>query len=119
MLKKFFYFGLGLADLLYEYFDELVRAGEERANTLLGPDQPIEDSFEIETVISVDPISEGVDLSADVVVADDLTTISGIGPTFAKKVTGSWNHHLSSPGGFNWRSDQRDHPSYRMTSGSG
>lgn len=85
MLKKILYFGLGLADLLYANFDELVRAGEERYNKLLGPDQPIEEIVEIETVISVKPVSEGVDLTSVVAVADDLTTIPGIGPAFAKR----------------------------------
>ncbi len=86
MLKKILYFGLGLADLLYANFDELVRAGEERYNKLLGPDQPIEEIVEIETVISVKPVSEGVDLTSVVAVADDLTTIPGIGPAFAKRL---------------------------------
>ena len=86
MLKKILYFGLGLADLLYANFDELVRAGEERYNKLLGPDQPIEEIVEIETVISVKPVSEGVDLTAVVAVTDDLTSITGIGPAFAKRL---------------------------------
>ena len=82
MLKKFFYFGLGLADLLYENFDELVAAGEERYNKLVGADQPIEETITIETVVSVEAV-EDTEKDAG---ADDLTKISGIGPTFARRL---------------------------------
>ena len=82
MIKKLFYFGLGLADLVYENFDELVASGEERYNKLLGADQPIEESITIETVVSVD-LAEEVKVDAE---ADDLTKINGIGPTFAKRL---------------------------------
>ncbi len=86
MLKKIFYFGLGLASLLYENFDELVRAGEERYNELLGADIPIEETVEIETVVTVVTVTEEVSDVANNAGADDLTVINGIGPTFAKRL---------------------------------
>ena len=86
MLKKIFYFGLGLASLLYENFDELVRAGEERYKELLDEDLPIEETVEIETVVSVETVTEEVSDVTDNAGADDLTAINGIGPTFAKRL---------------------------------
>ncbi len=86
MLKKIFYFGLGLAGLLYENFDELVRAGEERYKELLDAELPIEEIIEIETVVSVETVAEGVADLTDYAGADDLTVINGIGPTFAKRL---------------------------------
>ena len=82
MLKKIFYFGLGLVGLLYENFNELVCAGEERYNELLDADLPIEETVEIETVVAVETVTEEVSDAE----ADDLTAIDGIGPTFAKRL---------------------------------
>lgn len=86
MLKKIFYFGLGLASLLYENFDELARAGETRYNDLLSADQPVEETVEIETVVSVEVDVEAIDDGSDNTGNDDLTAINGIGPTFAKRL---------------------------------
>jgi hypothetical protein len=86
MLKKFFYFGLGLASLLHENFEELVRAGEKRYYELLDADLPIEETVEIETVVSIETVTEVVDDVTDNAGADDLTAINGIGPTFAKRL---------------------------------
>jgi len=86
MLKKIFYFGLGLASLLYENFDELVRAGQERYNELLDADLPNEEPVEIEVVTPREIATQVVDDVTDNVTADDLTAINGIGPTFAKRL---------------------------------
>ena len=86
MLKKFFYFGLGLASLLYENFDELVRAGEERYKELIDADIPIEETVEIETVVSVETVTEGVDNVTDATGVDDLTAINGIGPMKGERI---------------------------------
>jgi predicted flap endonuclease-1-like 5' DNA nuclease len=86
MLRKFIYFGIGLASLLYENIDELVRTGEERYNELLSEDLPVEETVEIETVVSVEIDAEVVDDAEDTVMTDDLTRINGIGPTFAKRL---------------------------------
>ena len=82
MLKKLFYFGLGLADLLYENFDELVCAGEERYNKLLGAKQPIEETVAVQTVVAMEPVEVVLEGAGP----DDLTKIKGIGPTFAKRL---------------------------------
>ncbi len=85
MLKKLFYFGIGLADLLYENFDDLVRAGEERYSKLIGADQTEEQTINVETAVSYEePVSELSE--ADATVTDDLTVINGIGPTFAGRL---------------------------------
>ena len=86
MLKKIFYFGLGLASLLYENFDELVRAGEERYNDLLDADLPIEETIEIEAVAPKESATTVGDDVTDDPAADDLMAINGIGPTFAKRL---------------------------------
>ena len=86
MLKTIFYFGLGLASLLYENFDELVRAGEERYNELLVTDLPIEETVEIEAVAPIESATAVVNDETDNAAADDLTAINGIGPTFAKRL---------------------------------
>jgi len=86
MFKKIFYFGLGLASLLYENFDELARAGEARYNELLNANQPVEEIVEVETAVSVEEDTEAVDDASENAVEDDLTAINGIGPTFAKRL---------------------------------
>ena len=86
MLKNIFYFGLGLASLLYENFDELAQAGETRYNELLSADQPVEEIVEVAGVVSVEPDAEAVDDTSDNPENDDLTAINGIGPTFAKRL---------------------------------
>ncbi len=85
MLKKLFYFGIGLADLIYENFDDLVHAGEERYSKLVGAEKLVEQTIEIETIVSVEePVAEpGETVAAE---TDDLTAINGIGPTFAGRL---------------------------------
>lgn len=86
MLKKFVYFGIGLASILYENFDELVVAGEARYNEMLGEDKAFEETIEIETKVSEEPVAETEDDTEDDDLPDDLTKINGIGPTFAKRL---------------------------------
>lgn len=86
MLKKIFYFGLGLASLLFENFDELARAGEERYNKQKGAKQPAEESVETPGSPAVELIAVASEVDANSVVADDLTKINGIGPTFASRL---------------------------------
>jgi predicted flap endonuclease-1-like 5' DNA nuclease len=86
MLKKIFYFGLGLASLLVENFDELARAGEERYNKPVRADQPAEEAVESPDSAAEESIAETSTIDANTVVADDLTKINGIGPTFASRL---------------------------------
>jgi len=86
MLKKIFYFGLGLAGLLTENFEELVRTGEERYKELLAVDPPIEESVEIDVASAGESATEVVGDASDGAAADDLSAINGIGPTFAKRL---------------------------------
>ena len=86
MLKKFFYFGVGLASLIYENFDELVQAGEKRYNQYVKVDHPPEETIEIETTVSDEIILDVSENEQDAVEPDDLTAINGIGPTFSKRL---------------------------------
>ncbi|NCF64777.1 MAG: hypothetical protein GWP61_02315 [Chloroflexi bacterium] len=87
MLKKIFYFGLGLASLFFENFDELARAGEERYNKRIKADQPTEETINITTSKTAEPVSGLSKVEASNDVSDDLTAISGIGPTFASRLS--------------------------------
>jgi len=83
MLRKIFCFGLGLAGILYEKFDELACAGEER----LAQRKSEENDQEVEIAIIVEresPVESAH--AAEKTNRDDLTTINGIGPTFAKRL---------------------------------
>lgn len=85
MLKKLFYFGIGLADLIYENFDDLVCAGEERYSKFVNADQLVEQTIEVKTIVSIEePAAETGE--TDTTETDDLTAINGIGPTFAGRL---------------------------------
>jgi predicted flap endonuclease-1-like 5' DNA nuclease len=86
MLKKIFYFGLGLASLLFENFDELARAGEERYNKQMRAQQPDRETIETLGSSAMEPVADDTELDASSIVADDLTKINGIGPTFASRL---------------------------------
>ncbi len=80
MFKKIIYLGLGLADFLRESIDNWAEKGEAY----------LEKQAEVELeVIDVD-LGAAEELVMDVAVEtavtpDDLTTITGIGPTFAER----------------------------------
>ena len=86
MLKKIFYFGLGLISLLSENFDELARAGEQRYNKKTRTEQPPQEESEAHGSPAVKPVNEAADTGTNSIIADDLTAISGIGPTFASRL---------------------------------
>ncbi len=86
MLKKIFYFGVGLASLLYEHFDELARTGEDRYNKFVRVNHPLEETIEIESDISEGQHAQAINKSAEEQEPDDLTKINGIGPTFASRL---------------------------------
>ena len=88
MLKKIFYFGLGLVTLFYENFDELARAGEERFNQQATTEiHPSERIVEIATKTEdVKPDDQSNRIDSDDIETDDLTKISGIGPAFAGRL---------------------------------
>lgn len=81
MLKKIIYFGIGLASLVYDNFDELARLGEEKYNRFVRVNHPLEETILVESEESIEIVTESVDTEPD-----DLTAISGIGPTFAKRL---------------------------------
>jgi predicted flap endonuclease-1-like 5' DNA nuclease len=81
MLRKLFYFGVGLASLAYDNFDELARIGEERYNRFVHVNHPPEETIEVEE--EEVPVARA---SASDQPEDDLTIINGIGPTFAKRL---------------------------------
>ncbi len=84
MLRKAFCFGLGLAGVLLEKFNELACAGEER----LAQRKSDNNGQEIEVTVVTEaesPIESGFTTSESTKV-DDLTAINGIGPTFAKRL---------------------------------
>ncbi|MDX1415018.1 MAG: DUF4332 domain-containing protein [Candidatus Promineifilaceae bacterium] len=82
MIRRLFCFGLGLADLFIEKFDELACAGEERlaaqknANRVTDAKQSAD--------VQQEPVLKSVSKTA--AEADDLTSIKGIGPTFARRL---------------------------------
>lgn len=86
MLKKMFYFGVGLASLAYDNFDELARIGEDRYNQFVRVNHPDEETVEIEADVAVEIVTEELDDTPDGNEPDDLTAINGIGPTFAKRL---------------------------------
>jgi len=81
MIRKIFCFGLGLVGLLYEKFDELACAGEERLIQR-------QNGQEVEIPVAVGQASkaDSVEQSPQGHKVDDLTSINGIGPTFAKRL---------------------------------
>jgi predicted flap endonuclease-1-like 5' DNA nuclease len=81
MLRKILYFGIGLASLVYDNFDELARLGEEKYDKFVRVTHPTEEDIEI---VSEETFEIVADTEAGR--ADDLTAISGIGPTFAKRL---------------------------------
>ena len=86
MLKKIFYFGLGLASLLYEHFDDLARSGENRYNQFVRVNHPLDETIELETDVSEAEHNQAPSKSQVVQKTDDLTKINGIGPTFASRL---------------------------------
>jgi len=86
MLKKIFYFSLGLASLLVENFDELARAGEKRYNEQSRTSRPVGQNSVGHTSSTAEPVAETSDIDVNGATADDLTAISGIGPTFARRL---------------------------------
>lgn len=81
MLKKIFYFGIGLAGLVYDNFDELARLGEEKYNKFVRINHPPDETIEITSEETFEFVAE-----TETGGTDDLTAISGIGPTFAKRL---------------------------------
>jgi predicted flap endonuclease-1-like 5' DNA nuclease len=81
MLKKIIYFGIGLASLVHDNFDELARLGEEKYNKFVRVNHPTEETIEIESEETFEFVAE-----TETGGSDDLTAISGIGPTFARRL---------------------------------
>ncbi len=76
MIKKIFYMGVGAASLLAEALDKLASRGEAYL-----------DNKSLELVdIEVEADVVEVESAETAVSTDDLTKISGIGPTFAKRL---------------------------------
>lgn len=84
MLRKAFCFGLGLAGVLLEKFDELACAGEERLAQRKSDNNRQE--VEVTVITEADPAIESDTNTSDDAKVDDLTAINGIGPTFAKRL---------------------------------
>ncbi len=84
MLKKIYYFGLGLASVLIEKFDDLAGAGEE----LLAKRKSKLEEVEVAVAIMVETesVTETGQPALEIAKGDDLTAINGIGPTFANRL---------------------------------
>ena len=84
MLKKLFYLGLGLSEFIYENFEKLAKTGEVRLAEIkeAKSEQDVAIPVQTESEEFVEPGSS-VTVSSK---ADDLTTINGIGPTFAQRL---------------------------------
>ncbi|MCA9952761.1 MAG: hypothetical protein KDE48_24095 [Anaerolineales bacterium] len=76
MFKKIIYFGLGLADLLLESINSWAEKGEAYLEK--------QAEVELEKIDVVVGETEDIEIET-AVTPDDLTTITGIGPTFAKR----------------------------------
>ncbi len=76
MLKKIVYFGFGLADLLLESINSWAEKGEAYLEK--------QAEVELEEIDVVIGETEDIEMET-AVIPDDLTTINGIGPTFAKR----------------------------------
>ncbi len=86
MLTKVFYFGVGLASLVYDNFDELAQVGEERYNQFVRANHPPEETIEVESIFPDEEVPVVASTSQSESKPDDLTAINGIGPTFAKRL---------------------------------
>jgi predicted flap endonuclease-1-like 5' DNA nuclease len=86
MLKKIFYFGIGLTSFFFEYFERLARTGEEKYNELVSADHPEEQIIAVETGIAVEADTQVAKTAVETRKPDDLTAINGIGPTFASRL---------------------------------
>ena len=65
MLKKIFYFSLGLASLLVENFDELARAGEKRYNEQSRTSRPVGQNSVGHTSSTAEPVAETTDIDVN------------------------------------------------------
>lgn len=86
MLKKIFYFGIGLTSFFYEYFNRLAHTGEEKYNELVGANHQEEEIIAVETVVAVEAEAQVAGVKVEEPQRDDLTVIDGIGPTFASRL---------------------------------
>ena len=86
MLKKIFYFGVGLTSVFCEKFDRLAQAGQEKYNELFRVNFPDEEIVVIETVVPPEEETLAVPAVVMTLQEDDLTAINGIGPTFAARL---------------------------------
>lgn len=84
MLKKFFYFAVGLADIFFEKFDDLASTGEERLTQYR--ESKKEQEIEVQITFEEEMVETLPSSPAPTNNSDDLTKINGIGPTFAKRL---------------------------------
>lgn len=86
MLKKIFYFGIGLTSFFFEYFDRLARTGEEKYSELVNANHEEEQIIAVETAVAVEADARVAQVTVEKPQPDDLTAIDGIGPTFASRL---------------------------------
>ena len=84
MLNKIFYFGLGLSAAIYDKFNELAKTGEVRLAEF--KEARSEQDVEITVVTESENVIESAPSEVKKSKTDDLTTIKGIGPTFAQRL---------------------------------
>ena len=86
MLKKIFYFGIGLTSFFFEYIDQLARTGEEKYNEFVRANHPEEEIITVQTAVSAGTDVQAAAVTVEKREPDDLTAIDGIGPTFASRL---------------------------------